>query len=121
MANKPPVHVEPRESGWAVVREGNERATSLHHTQAEAATAGRDVARRDGTEFFLHAQDGSIREHNIYGEVQTREKGEDVSEGQQQGSGDQAPRMVAQVAGAPPVAKAPLLGPVQVEPYLTLG
>ena len=66
MANKSSVHVEPRESGWAVVREGSERATSVHPTQAEAAKEGRDIARRDKTEFFLHAQDGRIREHNSY-------------------------------------------------------
>jgi uncharacterized protein (TIGR02271 family) len=68
MANKPSVHVEPRENGWAVVREGSERATSVHPTQAEAAKEGRDIARREETEFFLHARDGRIREHNSYGE-----------------------------------------------------
>jgi uncharacterized protein (TIGR02271 family) len=68
MANKPSVHVEPRESGWAVVREGSERATSVHPTQAEAAKEGRDIARREETEFFLHARDGRIREHNSYRE-----------------------------------------------------
>ena len=68
MADKPSVHVEHRESGWAVVREGNERATSVHPTQAEAAKEGRDIARRDRTEFFLHALDGRIREHNSYEE-----------------------------------------------------
>jgi Uncharacterized protein conserved in bacteria (DUF2188) len=57
MANRFSVHVEPREDGWAVVREGNERATSLHQTQAKAAREGREIARRDETEFFLHAQD----------------------------------------------------------------
>src|SRR5215212_7643138 len=68
MADKPSVHVERRESGWAVVREGSERATSVHSTQAEAAKEGRDIARRDRTEFFLHALDGRIREHNTYEE-----------------------------------------------------
>jgi uncharacterized protein (TIGR02271 family) len=68
MAHKAPVHVEPRENGWAVVREGSERATSVHPTQYEAAEAGRELARREGTEFFLHAQDGRIREHRSYGE-----------------------------------------------------
>lgn len=67
MASKAPVHVEPREDGWAVIREGNERATSLHPTQAEAAKEGRELVRRDETEFFLHAQDGSAREHNTTG------------------------------------------------------
>src|SRR5215210_682902 len=68
MADKPSVHVEHRESGWAVVREGSERATSVHPTQAEAAKEGRDIARRGKTEFFLHARDGRIREHNSYEE-----------------------------------------------------
>jgi uncharacterized protein (TIGR02271 family) len=68
MANKSSVHVESRESGWAVVREGSGRAASVHPTQAEAAKEGRDIARRDETEFFLHARDGRIREHNCYGE-----------------------------------------------------
>ena len=68
MANKPPVHVELRGNGWAVVREGSERANTLHPTQSEAAKAGRELARRDETEFFLHAQDGRVREHRNYGE-----------------------------------------------------
>jgi uncharacterized protein (TIGR02271 family) len=66
MAQRPAVHIELRGEGWAVVREGNKRATSTHPTQAEAAEFGRDLARRDRTEFFLHAQDGQIREHRDY-------------------------------------------------------
>jgi uncharacterized protein (TIGR02271 family) len=68
MANKSPVHVKPRENGWAVVREGRERASSVHSTQSEAAKEGREIARREETEFFLHAQDGRVREHRSYGE-----------------------------------------------------
>jgi uncharacterized protein (TIGR02271 family) len=68
MANKSPVHVEVRETGWAVVREGSGQATSIHPTQNEAAKEGRDIARQDETEFFLHAQDGRVREHHSYGE-----------------------------------------------------
>ncbi len=66
MTHKPSVHIEFREEGWAVLREGNKRATSSHPTQAEAAESGRDLARRDKTQFFLHAQDGRIREHRDY-------------------------------------------------------
>ena len=66
MAKKSPVHIEPHQDGWAVVREGNERATSIHPTQAEAAKEGRDIARKEETEFFLHARDGRVREHNSY-------------------------------------------------------
>jgi uncharacterized protein (TIGR02271 family) len=68
MAQRFPVHVEHRENGWAVVREGHKRASSVHPTQAEAAKEGRDIARRETTEFFLHAQDGRVREHRDYGE-----------------------------------------------------
>jgi uncharacterized protein (TIGR02271 family) len=71
MAQKPAVHIEFRGEGWAVVREGNKRATSIHPTQSEAAESGRDLARRDKTEFFLHAQDGQIREHRDYTEAQS--------------------------------------------------
>src|SRR5918911_267637 len=68
MPHRSSVHVEPRESGWAVVREGSERASSVHPTQAEATKEGRNIARREETEFFLHAQDGRVREHRSYGE-----------------------------------------------------
>jgi uncharacterized protein (TIGR02271 family) len=70
MAQKPAVHIELRGEEWAVVREGNKRATSIHPTQSEAAEIGRDLARRDKSEFFLHAQDGQIREHRDYREGQ---------------------------------------------------
>ncbi|MDQ3862076.1 MAG: DUF2382 domain-containing protein [Actinomycetota bacterium] len=71
MAQKPAVHIELRGEGWAVVREGNTRATSTHPTQSEAAESGRELARRDGTEFFLHGKNGQIREHRDYREGQT--------------------------------------------------
>src|SRR3712207_9144661 len=70
MAHKPAVHIEFRGEGWAVMREGNKRATSTHPTQSEAAEMGRNLARRDKSEFFLHAQDGQIREHRDYREGQ---------------------------------------------------
>jgi hypothetical protein len=40
-----------------VIRESNERATSVHPTQAEAAKDERAIARRDEIEFFLRTQD----------------------------------------------------------------
>src|SRR5919112_4688673 len=66
MAQIPAVHIELRGEGWAVMREGNKRATSTHPTQSEAAESGRELARRAKSEFFLHAQDGQIREHRDY-------------------------------------------------------
>jgi hypothetical protein len=64
----------------AVIRESNERATSVHPTQAEAAKDERDIARRDEIEFFLRTQDGRIREHNSYREGGAAEKGGEMSE-----------------------------------------
>jgi uncharacterized protein (TIGR02271 family) len=73
MAQNPAVHVELRDDAWIVIREGNQRATSVHQTQSEAAESGRELARRNGTEFFLHGQDGRVREHHDY-------RGEETSE-----------------------------------------
>jgi hypothetical protein len=71
MAQETAVHIELRDGAWVVVREGNQRATSVHPTQSEAAERGRELARRDGAEFFLHGQDGQIREHRDYREERT--------------------------------------------------
>lgn len=67
MASNAPIHVELRESQWAVVREGTEEPISVHSTQSEAAKVGRHLAKQDKTEFFLHARDGRIRQSNRYG------------------------------------------------------
>lgn len=67
MANKKNVHVTPHGGKWAVMREGNERASSLHDTQKEAEQKGREAARKDRTEFLLHGRDSRIRERDSYG------------------------------------------------------
>ena len=61
------VHGTPRGDKWAVVREGSERASSLHDTQAQAEKKGRETARRDRVEFYLHDRQGQIRERDSYG------------------------------------------------------
>jgi len=60
-------HVVPREQGWAVLGEGNSRATSLHDTQREAIEAAREIAIREESEMLIHGKDGRIRERNTYG------------------------------------------------------
>lgn len=65
--SKKPVHAVPHDDGWAVRREGNQRVSSTYSTQAEAEQAGRDIARRDQTEFFLHRRDGTVRQRDSYG------------------------------------------------------
>lgn len=75
MARKKPVHVTPREDGWAVIREGNKRASSVHSTQKEAEKTGRQAARKDQTEFFLHNRQGEIRQRDSYGSDPRSRKG----------------------------------------------
>jgi hypothetical protein len=67
MANKKGVHVTPHGDKWAVKREGNERASSLHDTQKQAEKKGREAARKAKTEFFLHNRQGEIRQRDSYG------------------------------------------------------
>lgn len=61
-------HVVPRPNGeWAVRNSGAAKATRLFETQAAAIKFGREVARRDGVEFYVHRKDGTIRERDSYG------------------------------------------------------
>lgn len=67
MSGKKPVHVVPHNGAWAVKREGAQRVSSTHKTQAEAEAVGRPAAKQDGTEFFLHNREGQIRQRDSYG------------------------------------------------------
>lgn len=60
-------HVVPHEDGWAVRSAGSQRATSIHDTQGEAVAAGREIARNQGAELFVHGRDGRIRERDTHG------------------------------------------------------
>ncbi|EKO3551656.1 DUF2188 domain-containing protein [Vibrio fluvialis] len=61
-------HAVPHpDGGWGVKGAGNERFTSRHATQAEAAKAARDIAKRQESEAFVHRKNGTIRERDSYG------------------------------------------------------
>jgi len=60
-------HVVKREEGWAVRGEGNEKDTSRHPTQADAANAARDIARNQESEVVIHDRQGRIRDRDSYG------------------------------------------------------
>lgn len=62
-----PVHVVPHEDGWAVRREGSDRASSVHATKDEALEQGRDTARRENTELVIHGRDGRIQDKDSFG------------------------------------------------------
>jgi hypothetical protein len=60
-------HVVPHDGGWAVRGEGNDRATSVHSTQAEASKAARQIDTNQQSEVLIHGRNGKIRERSSYG------------------------------------------------------
>lgn len=60
-------HAVPHDRGWAVKSTGGERASSVHDTQREAINRGREIARNQGTELFIHGRNGQIRERDSHG------------------------------------------------------
>ncbi|GHA12154.1 hypothetical protein GCM10007989_03220 [Devosia pacifica] len=67
MANDKNYWTVKHPDGWAVKREGAERATSVHSTQAEAWKETKERAKKTEGEAFLQGEDGQIRERNTYG------------------------------------------------------
>ena len=68
MGNKDDVWVRQREDGdWEAKREGGERASGVHDTQAEAWEQAKDLARESNSEALLTNREGKIRERNTYG------------------------------------------------------
>lgn len=61
------IHVVPHEDHWDVKEEGSDREVSKHRTQAEAETAGRDLASRNGVELLIHGKDGTIIRRDSHG------------------------------------------------------
>ena len=68
-------HVVPRDGKWAVRRAGADRVSRKFDTQREAIEAARDIARNQGTELYIHGQDGRIRERDSYGKDSFPPKG----------------------------------------------
>jgi len=61
-----PLHVVPRDGGWAVIREGGSRALCRHSTQQEALVAAREAAMKERGQLIVHRADGTIREERTY-------------------------------------------------------
>lgn len=61
-------HVVPHGDDWAVKGAGNSKATKVVSTQAEAIQLAREIAKNQGSEMFIHGQNGQIRERNTYGD-----------------------------------------------------
>ncbi len=61
-------HVVKRPDGsWAVKGAGNERASSIRPTQAQAIRDATRIARRERSEVVIHGRDGKIRDKDSYG------------------------------------------------------
>ncbi len=68
-------HVVPKGDNWAVRGAGNEKVTKIVSTQKEAIKIARDIAINQGSEMFIHGENGQIRERNTYGKDNFPPKG----------------------------------------------
>lgn len=59
--------VKNPEGGWAVKKGGATKATKVHSTQEAAIKHGREIARSQKAEFYIHGRDGRIRDKDSYG------------------------------------------------------
>lgn len=67
MSKKNRLHVVPREKGWAVKREGAERASKLTSTKKEAEKYAKDIAKEENGEVVIHGTDNKIQDSDSYG------------------------------------------------------
>lgn len=62
------IHVTHRKDGsWAVKGEGDTRASGLYETQHEAIDVGRDIAKNNRSELFIHNRKNRIRDRDSFG------------------------------------------------------
>lgn len=54
------IHVTKRDDGWAIKTAGNERASSVKPTKAQALSTARAFASKRGARVVEHGQDGKI-------------------------------------------------------------
>ncbi len=59
-------HVVPNGGKWAVRKAGSERASRVYATRNEAIAKGKELAKNQGTELYVHGKDGRI-EKRIHG------------------------------------------------------
>jgi len=58
--------VFPYKKYWAVVGDGDKRATAIVPTQKEAIKIAREIARAKKSDVKIHGRDGKLRAVNIY-------------------------------------------------------
>ena len=61
-------HLVPNsKGGWDVKRGGSKKATVHAKTKAEAEKIGREISKRQGTEFVIHGLNGRIQRSDSHG------------------------------------------------------
>lgn len=60
-------HVFPHGNGWAVRRSGASRASGVFESQRDAIRHGRELAKSQATELYVHERNGRIKERISYG------------------------------------------------------
>lgn len=67
--SKKNIHITRRKSEdkWAVIGEGDGRASSLHDTQGDAIDAGRRLAEKNKSELVIHDRENKIRDKDSFG------------------------------------------------------
>jgi len=61
--------------GWAVTRQGNDKASRVTDTKKEAEKIGRDYARQEGSELIIKGEDGRIQSKDSHGSDPKKSKG----------------------------------------------
>ena len=67
MSNRNRHHVVPHQNGWAVRREGADRASAVTRTKDQAVDRARDIAERERGAVVIHRENGTIQEERTYG------------------------------------------------------
>ncbi len=76
MSKKINRHVTKNPDGtWNNIKEGAERASSVHDTQAEAEAAAIRQAKQEKGEVFIHDINNKIRDRKSYGNDPRKSKG----------------------------------------------
>jgi Uncharacterized protein conserved in bacteria (DUF2188) len=66
--SKKNIHVTQRADGsWAVIGEGDTRASSRHDTQRDAIEAARQIAVSNASELVIHDRQNRIRDKDSFG------------------------------------------------------
>jgi len=61
--------------GWAVTRQGNDRASRVTETKKEAVKIGREYARQEHSELVIKGADGRIQSRDSHGHDPNPPKG----------------------------------------------